>query len=288
MSNGSRLKSDNMWFFLSLLSAVFYAAYWVVLRASNGIPSSLVTVAGFISGPVLLAYSWPNAVIPWSHPLWWVFLFWMIILNPFFSWTFTFASQRTPLSIAKPLSSLTSISAMFTGVLAFDQNLPSIGILGILVGVAGLFLLYHGRWEAWRKPHPWMVLLCVLSFGINTSITAEALKICPNPLLLIGIGWTPTFLVCLLGMVSKKSWQRLSQRQWTLLAVLTSVMIVQEIASVNALFFAPAPYVVTVKRFSILLTSIIGYFWFKERDIPLPRLVLAVCIVIAGAVMLVL
>ncbi|HVW67268.1 MAG TPA: hypothetical protein VHA78_06115 [Candidatus Peribacteraceae bacterium] len=275
-----------MWFLLAFFAAVIYTAMWVAIRASAKIPVTIVQIAYSISGPLLMiGFHPPQAA--WSSSVWWMFLGWMFLVNPVFSWLFTYAVQRTDLTISKPLSSVSSVVAMATAWAAFGENLPAFGIAGILIAAAGMWALYHTRVHAWRTSYPWILLMCVASFGVNSVITHETLKIYPDPFVLTGIGFTGS-LPWWIGIALAKhvTWRPTKGSLWMLL-VITVTTAVQDVSTTVALGMAPAAYVVSIKRLSILFTSVIGYVYFKERELTLTRLIVATCVVITGAILLV-
>jgi drug/metabolite transporter (DMT)-like permease len=275
-----------MWFLFALLSAVGYSALWVALYVSKKIPVTIVQIFLSLAGPLLILRFHPTMQL-WTEPIWIVFIVWMFFINPIFSWLFTFAVQRTDLTISKPLASVSSVTAMVVAWAAFGESLPAIGILGILIGAGGMWALYHTRKHAWKKPYPWIVLACVCSFGINTVLTREALTLYPDPFVITGIGYTASFLWWIMLALGKHlTWRPKGNDIWLLLFI-TVAAAMQDVAATFALALAPAAYVISIKRLSILLTSVIGYTYFKERELTLTRLIVATCVVIAGAILLV-
>ncbi len=275
----------TVWFFLSLFAAFTYSFVWLLVRATKGLPSSVVTTIQFIVGPILLFFSIGSVTFPWSEPVWYWYLLSSCIIPPL-SVALNYCSQRTDVTLIKPLSGLSSISATLLPIFLFHTSFPLTGLLGVAIGTIGFFILYHARWDSWKKPYPWIVLITMLVFGINAAIVGMTLAVFPHPFILCFVSHA---LICLFSLGSSvRHWKGISWniRYIGVLAALATVTILQEFATNAALTMAPAGYMISVKRTSIIFASLGGYFFFQERSIPLRRLLTATIIVVAGVALL--
>lgn len=275
-----------MWFFLSIIAAFLYASLWLFACASKGMSSGVVTVLQFSLGPVVLLASMWHLHFPWHEPVWYAYLLISFFANPPLSWALNYASQRIEVSLIKPLSGLSSLSAALVPVLVFGETLSMSGVAGMIVGTAGLLLLYHAKWHVWKTPYPWIVLLTVLVFGVNAAVVGAALKVFPHPIVMSGIACTANCLFAL--FYTRGKWKEIS---WTpfmilLMAGFALATLGQDFATNIALQLAPAGYVISVKRTSIIIASVGGYLLFRERTIKLPRLLAATTLVVAGVILL--
>ncbi|MBI5794153.1 EamA family transporter [Candidatus Uhrbacteria bacterium] len=275
-----------MWILLSLLSAFAFAAMWLLARASRGIPSSIVTAAQYLFGPLLLFLFLPGTTLPWNLPLWYLFLIFNGSIMAGASWGMIIASHKVPVTVSNPLLGLSSVASLITVFLFFHGTFTLWGVSGILLTTIGLFVLYRGRWTMWRTRYPWIVLAVVILYGINGSIMHALLDDFPHPMVLSGIFLTCNFLMPL-AQAAKQS----RSASWTggtilLLTALALVTLTQDLATIFAFQLAPAPYVLSIKRLSVLLSVLGGYVLFHERDESLGRLLLSTVIVLAGVVMM--
>lgn len=275
-----------MWFLLSLLAAVFYAALWVLARASRGLPTSIVLAAEFSPVPLLVLFGWPSQPVPWDQPLWIFFVCVSIFFMPVTWWLMTYAGQRSDIGVIKPLSSLSSITALVAGVLIFHDQISFVGGLGVMVVLGGLLVLYRGRSYHWSKRYPWIVLFCVLSFGFIGALLRSVLQMFPEPLFVTGIFLLPGGLLYLLQAVRVVRSIRFTASHYYILIAFAIASITQEVASIYALTLAPAAYMYTVKRTSIIIASLIGYFYFHEKEVPLWRLTAGSIVVVGGTAVL--
>ncbi len=275
-----------MWVLLSLLSAFAFAGMWLLARASRGIPSSIVTAAQYATGPLLLLIFLPGTPLPWGLPLWYLFLIFNASIMAIASWGMIVASHKVPVTVSNPLLGLSSVSSLITVFLFFHGTFTVWGITGIFLTTLGLFVLYRGRWTMWRTRYPWIVLAVVILYGINGSIMHALLNDFPHPMVLSGI-----FLTCNFLMPLTQAAKKFRSVSWTgdvilLLVALAAVTLTQDLATIFAFRLAPAPYVLSIKRLSVLLSVLGGYVLFHERDESLGRLLLSTIIVLAGVVMM--
>ncbi len=277
---------SSMWILLALASAVLYAATWLFARASKGIPVAVVTSAQFAIGPIVLIHSAWVVDFPWHEPLWIFYLGFNTFIGPIILLGFTYASQRVEVSIIKPLTGLTSIAALFFSVVLFHETFPLLGILGIVLTTLGLLLLYKGRWYVWKTPYPWIILFGVLIFGINTVMAREVYKFFPHVIPMSSAFLSGGFFFN--AVVAGKKWftTKWSWRRVGFMTLFALTVWFQDVFTIAAVALAPAPYVLAVKRLSILFAALGGYYIFKERDQSLPRLMMAVTLVILGIVVI--
>jgi|GEM_PF-914041 len=275
-----------MWLLYSLIAAVFYAALWILARASRGLPASIVLAAEFFPVPLLIFFGWPSQPIPWSEPLWILFCLVSVFVMPFTWWLMTYAGQRSDIGVIKPLSSLSSITALFAGVVIFHDSVSFLGTLGVLVVMFGLLILYRGRAYHWRKRYPWIVLGCVLFYGFIGALLRSIVQIFPEPLFVTGIFLLPGSFIYFAQALRVVRTVTFTSAHYIILGIFAFASITQEVASIYALTLAPAAYMYTVKRTSIIIASLVGYFYFHEKEVPLWRLTVGSIIVISGTAVL--
>jgi drug/metabolite transporter (DMT)-like permease len=275
-----------MWFALSILSAFLYASLWLFARASKGLPTSVVTAFQFVPGPIMLILLSTKIHFPWTEPRWYLFLITALVIVPPFSWALNFASQRIEVTLIKPLSALSSISAVLFGMILAHQTFSLNAILGILISTAGLMLIYHARWTVWKKPYPWIALASVLVFGFNATVAGYLFQVFPHPLTVSAVALTGGFIPPMLASMRHHKRMTWNRKTITLLLSFAAATIAQELTTDYALVLAPAAYVLSVKRTSIIMASAAGYFFFHEKDIPLKKLILATVIVVTGLAIL--
>jgi len=260
---------------------------WLLARASKGLPSSVVTAINTIWAPILLIYFLPSVQFPWDKWWWYLYLILPMVLMPISTWTLTHACQRIDVTIIKPLSSLSTIATLFVSMFIFSKSFELIHIIGIFVITIGLLSLYHNRWNTIRSIWLWLAIFAIIIMGINGSVIKEVLSVFPHPIALIAFGATGEFaFVSFFG--AKNDWNKI---KWTrnnisLVTLFSIIVFAQSICTFLALSLGPAPHVIAIKRTSILLAALGGYWIFKERDQSLVRLVVSCVVVVMGVILL--
>lgn len=277
-----------MWFPFALLSAFFYAALWVLARMSRGMPSTVVTALQFVFGPPLLFYTATRIEYPWHEPWWQLYLLLPLLILPLTAWAMTSALHTTEVTLVKPLFGLSSIATLFVSSSFFGETFSRWGLLGILLITLGLLLLYHERWEAWKSVGPWMVLTGAVIFGVNAAVVAEVVSRFPHVIALSALVMTTTFAANALGAGTLWRKMRWSRRNLLILLALAVACFGQDVITLYALTLGPSAYVIAVKRTSVLIVALLGYFFLHEREQSLWKLLLASALVVLGVSILLL
>jgi drug/metabolite transporter (DMT)-like permease len=275
-----------MWFPFALLSAFFYALLWTLGRASRGMPTSVVTAMQFIAGPFLLLSVTQTIDYPWGEWWWKAYLFLPLFFLPLTFFAMTSALHATQVTLVKPLFGLSSIATLIVASSFFGEEVTRLGVLGIAFITLGLFVLYHGRWHAWREAGPWMVLLGAIIFGTNAAILAAVLKKFPHVLAIAAIIFTGSFVWNLVFSLREWGRMRWSRKHVIILLGLILSCTGQDLVTMYAFTLGPSPYVIAVKRTSVLMTAFLGYVFLHERDQSLLRLLLSASLVVLGVIAL--
>ena len=200
----------------------------------------------------------------------------------------TKALHTTEVTLVKPLFGVSSIVALLVAALFFGGPVSLWGVLGILLVTAGLFCLYRDRWGNWRCAGPWMVLAGAIVFGANAAIVAVVLARFPHVLAISALFMTGSFLLNFIPAVPLLGQVPWSWRNILILIAMAIVVVVQDLATLQALTLGPSAYVIAVKRTSVLIVAFLGYFFLHERDQSLMRLLLASGCVVLGVATLML
>ena len=275
-----------MWFLAALLSALFYALLWIFARMSRGIPVSVVVMIQHAFGPVLLLFAARTVDFPWGETWFRWYLLLPFVILPISLWSITYALHRTEVTIVKPLFGLSSIATLLIAVGFFGESVTEWGILGILVITLGLFCLYHGRWESWKRSGPWIALCVSIVFGVNVAILSKVLSRFPHILAISGLVMTSVFFLSSFVAIPALSRVSSTKRNISLLAAMALSVVAMDLFTLYAITLGPSSYVVSVKRTSVLMVAIMGYVFLRERDQSLMRLLIASGLVVLGVVFL--
>jgi len=138
---------------LALVAAMAYGSIMVVMRKLGGIDSSAATVfyftvAGVISGGVLMPFEW---VTP--DPMDLALLAGVGVIGGVAQIFMTEAFRQAPTAVVAPFDYTAMVWAVILGFLVFD-SMPSFQVLcgAGIIGCAGLFILYRETKLGLKKP----------------------------------------------------------------------------------------------------------------------------------------
>ena len=184
------------------------------------------------------------------------------------------AIRISPLSLTLPLLSFTPAFIILTGYLVLGERLSWFGISGIILVVAGSYLLHApvlreglaAPFKALFKEKGSLLMLGVALIYAITSVLGKKALLLTDPLWFAGtyfivLGFFAPAVLCVLKpcpfKVLKKKWF-----PGVFLLGLTQALMV--ITHMKAISLAPAAYMIAVKRTSILFGVVLGRLFFQE------------------------
>ena len=212
---------------------------------------------------------------------------------------YVLAHKYGDMSLISPLLSLTPAVVLVLAPFIVNQQASIGGIVGVILIVVGAYFLNFGsRKTSYLEPFKMLfkdkgaryMMLTAIIWGILTVIDAIGVQNAGQNKLQAGIAWAfCTYLamaVVLAPFVAKKAVMAIksSDRGKLFLAGLFSG--VMEGCQMIAMTMLLAAYVNAIKRFSMVLSVIVGAVFFKEKGIE-ERLTGSL-IMLAGVVMIVL
>ncbi len=281
------------WFSLSLLSAFTLASSDAMAkRYLQGYSAVEMTLVRFVLSGLLLLPLVPNMDLSTTTPVFWGEMLVLALMEISAMLIYMGCIRDYPLALTTPYLSFTPLFTVLTGWLILSETLSLAGLGGILLIVAGAWLLnlHHLDRLSWRTcmiplmamgRHPGSRRMLGVAFLYSLTLTlskAVMQTLPPSPafgalyfvvtgsvaLLLAGL-WRPSAIPAL--------WRRpvpnLAVAALMALMVLTHFTAIQQIE---------AAYMVTVKRYSLLFAILYGAWWFKEehlwRNLPAGMLML--------------
>ena len=264
-----------MWLFLSLLTAVFTSAQDIISKRVSTRISPYVTVwaVSFFAIPFL------GICFFWEHPSVHAPVFWLALVATTMTLTtasvyFFKAIEASDLTLSIPLLSFTPLMLLITSPLIVGEFPKPLGIAGMVLIVIGCYVLfYHPQQEDFLAPFRrlmkargsrYMLVVAVL-YSIGGNLDKVGMK-ASSPLL-----WSTSLnsMVAAVSGVMMFIKVRQPVRQikavWPWLALLGFFMALGFLVQMNALKLAIVPYVIAVKRTSIILTALWGVLFLKEQ-----------------------
>jgi drug/metabolite transporter (DMT)-like permease len=190
-----------------------------------------------------------------------------------------------PLSLTLPYLAFTPLFVVLTGFLFLGERVSAMGALGILLVVAGAWLLNveHADPKDWRSwtaplrailidPGSRMMLMVALLYSLTATMGKGAMQYMPPEhfgafyFLLLGVAALVLFV-----LPAPRILARVWRRPWAVLTVslLNAVMVYTHFL---ALQLVEVAYMIAVKRTSLLFGILYGALFFRERGLG-PHLV---------------
>ena len=181
---------------------------------------------------------------------------------------------REALSLTVPITALSPVMLLLTEPLMTGRFVPPLGMAGIGVIAAGLYLLNlpalrtHGPLgpfrSVWKEKGPRLMLLVVMCWAVTAPLDRMAIE-----------AWHPLwFAACLHGGIAvllTPLWIRARRTkpsapgEWKLLG-LGPLSGVASMLQMVAMTGAPVAMVIALRRFAAPLTAVWGRLFFKEPD----------------------
>lgn len=296
-----------MWILLAVLTAVFSAGREALMKVAmeDDDEFALVFLIGIITA-ILLAPAAAIAGIPELNRTFWLALAGSGCINAIALVLIARAVHRSDLSLVSPLKSLTPLFMLLTAPLILAEFPNAQGLLGVVVIVAGTYLLNvreRGRGALapfralLRDPGARLMLLVAFLYSISASLDKVGV-VNSTPLfwgaaihLFIALAVLPRALPAL-GRSFKGSVENGSAgkepaenrpaeasgspadrpggwrwRRWGWITAAGVATALTIAAQMTALTLTLAAYVIAIKRTSILFAVLAGHLFFGERSL---------------------
>ena len=281
-----------MWFLFSIIAALSTAFGDVLTKHGTSKFNSYIiswALMGFsliILVPLLLLTG-----IPTITSTYWLAFTILLILDLSTLYMYVYALKVSPISLTIPMLSLTPLFIVITSFF-INKELPSLtGIIGIILIVAGAYLLHfdHISKKIWspfyaivKERGTLLMTIVAILWGITGSF--HKLAIHNSSALFHGI--FETLILALISLpiayysspTQFKSVIKKNNLKFLLpLGILNAVAVISQMLATSFTF---AAYPVAIKRTSILFSSLLAFYFFKEKNekrlLPIGLMVLGV------------
>ncbi|NPB03034.1 MAG: EamA family transporter [Thermotogae bacterium] len=213
-------------------------------------------------------------------------------LNTVAFYLYLLAVRTSPLSLSVPLLSLSPVFLLLTSRLMLNQDIPPIGALGVILVALGSYVLGSDTTKGGLLA-PIRSLLKVkggrymLVVALIWSITANLDRIGVDKvgalwwvvMVSLGVGIGAWLLGLALERVGK------GMRSIGLVMLVGIADSISSLFQMWAITFAPVPYVISIKRTSVLISTLLGFWIFREGWRP-KRLLGSILMVLGSALIL--
>jgi drug/metabolite transporter (DMT)-like permease len=264
-----------MWLILSFFTAFCNSAQDIISKHLSKRVSPYVTAwaASFFSLPFLaIFFIWERP--PLIGPDFWPAL---LITGTMLSVAIVFffkAIEASDLSLSIPILSFTPMFLLVTSPLIVGEFPRPWGIVGMVLIVFGCYaLFYHPEQENILAPFKrlmkargsrYMLLVAIL-YSIGGNIDKIGVRNSSPLMWSISLNAFVSVLLGIMMSVKVKDVEKQVRVNWLLLAAMGFFLAIMMMFQMNALKLAIVPYVIAIKRTSVILTSLWGVWFLKER-----------------------
>jgi drug/metabolite transporter (DMT)-like permease len=209
--------------------------------------------------------------------------FWkiVIILLPFELGAFLIylkALEISPLSLTFPFLGFTPIFSIFFSRIFLQERSSNSGIIGIALISLGAYLLnadsikkgiFEPLKNIYREKGSLFMLCVAFIYGFTSVLGKKAVLLAPSPFSYVIVYYVTFFVVFTPFMFAGPGISGMGLKKKDLFAILilgvsfTAAMLLH----FNAIILEKVPYVISVKRLSLVISVLYGALIFKERHI---------------------
>jgi drug/metabolite transporter (DMT)-like permease len=258
-----------LWALLSLAGGFCDALYYAMVKRSLGDRDRYLFAAGIygVSATVLLLIAALRGLPPVSDHL---AAYILITTAIEVSATILYfeALRHTDLSLAIPMLSLTPVFLIVTSSVILGEQTNGGGVVGILLILLGSFVLFRthrkGVQSAFLDRGVLAMIAVAFLFSVNANM-GKLLILHSDPFYGIAL-----FCYCVAGVFFAGAWLRKRSfprpsRDYALPVLGTAAALVLSAVAINiALTMQIVPFVISLKRSSILFSVVMGWVAFRE------------------------
>ncbi len=264
------------WFFFSLLTAIVAASgdAWNKKFFANLSWFKMSLCPAIYSFPILLI-TFFMIPIPHLDIGFWVAVLISLPLNIVSYFLYMRAIQISPLSLSLPFLAFTPAFIILTGKLVLGEEITWLGGVGILLIVAGGYILnlspqVHGLLQPFRTflKEKGSILMCIVSGIFSVGAVVGKFGIVHSDPIFFGVVFflIQNFIMLVIGMIKgdlKEILRIQSHKQLLFVGMLYYLHILFHNLAIS---MVEAAYMISIKRLSILFGVIYGVILFHETN----------------------
>lgn len=279
-----------MWIFLAFLVAGLTSVQDILAKKISGEVSPYVTAWAwpFFSIPVLLFFVLMDKTASLG-PSFWPVLFAGTLVLTVASLFFFKAIEAADLSLSIPMLSFTPLFLLVTSPLMLHEVPSMVGVIGIfliLVGSYGLFYdpsaenpLTPFRSLLRSRGTRYMLIVAVL-FSIGGNIDKLGVMQSSPLIWSLALNTAVAVLLGVIMLIKVPDPVRQIRSRWPIFLLIGGTLGLVMLFQMQAILMTKVPYVIAVKRTSVVLSSLWGVLFFGEKGGR--RRLLAILLMVAG------
>jgi len=199
------------------------------------------------------------------------------------------ALKSSPISLAAPFLTFTPIFLLLFSPFILKENPSALGIFGVLLGVVGAYVLNISKFKEgffepvkaiFKEKGCWIMLITAFLFAITSTFDKVGIKNSDPIFYLIITQLALGIFNIPIMMWKSKDYKTKVKKDWKALFFIGLLSVATLVSQFFAVKMALVPYVMSIKRMSIIFGVLYGAFLFKEEKIK-ERLIGSIIMVIS-------
>lgn len=282
-----------VWYLFALLGAMSDSTFYMLSKKLlRNIDQYVLAAWVFLTSSVALLLISIIRGVPAIGPAFYSSVLVTGILNVIAAILYYKALRITDLSLSIPMISFTPVFLIFTSLVLLDEFPAGFGIVGILLIVTGSYILNASRknkrlFDPFRKmfENTGVIYMLVVAFLFSISANFDKLVV-KNSDPYFGSAVVFLFIGCTFLIISyAKNGRVSSPGNYSLFLVVGMVLALEAVTINIAYTMSIVPYVISLKRLSIMFSVLFGGLVFNEENI-LQRGIGA-AVMVAGVVLII-
>lgn len=281
-----------IWAFLSTLAGLGDAVSFAVIKKLSAIDIrfrlmfyNLITLPFFLFG--FLFYEIPVVSLNFYLVVSVNALVWLIAMFLLMK-----SLQESDLSISIPLLSFTPIFLLFVSYILLQEFPTFLGLVGILIVVIGSYILHipsvrYGYLEPFRaifKKKGFYMIIVAFLFSITASLAKIGIQLSNPAYFMLFHYLFASIIMAALCFNNFRSGIGAIKKNFRHFIIIGSAVACSELMVAAALGMEIVPYVISLKRTSVIFSVLIGFFYFREKSFT--PAIIGSAIMFAGALMI--
>ncbi|MBC8500523.1 MAG: EamA family transporter [Nanoarchaeota archaeon] len=237
-------------------------------------------VSLFLIGIPIVPAKYFLFIIPW------------LIVNIFATLLYLKAFKLADLTLAMPMLAFTPLFLLFMSPLIVGEFTSLFGLVGVLFVVLGSYVLHASKTRNLLVPFKAMIknkgsyymLIVAFLYAIGASFD-RMLVVMTSPVFHSTMGiFSLSLSMLVIGLLFDREAILKPNVAFNKLLLIGLALFSTVMLGNFANKFIIAPYVISLKRLSILFSMIYGYYWFKEKD--LKKRIIAASLMVVGTIII--
>jgi len=264
-----------MWAILSILSGAGDAVAFASIKKLNQLGTRMILLLRHLVTLPFLLLGFLFYKIPKVSSGFYLITLANVIIFLIAMYLLVKSIRMSDLSVSIPMLNLTPTFLLLTSYIMLGEA-PSVqGVIGIFITIIGCYIVNlryakRGYFEPFKmisknKEVVYMIIVAFL-FSITSNLVKIGIKM-SNPAYFIFINYlfASVILIALFFREFENTRLLIKNTKWILtLGVSTAIMEMLIAVAVN---FSIIPYILTLKRTSVIFSVLIGFLFFKEKNV---------------------